>query len=537
VTTYTLFGQGAHATVNSSTGTQFIAGIEFEVTAGGCWLEGYWWRAGGATAAQKFCLYCVTGGTSGGTGSKTGTVVTGSVVTSGTLTANAWNYVPLASPLPLAIGTAYVAATGYTIVAPFANQSNVFNSAGTDPNGITNGPLFAYNDSAGGGPAADNNPWGGWSQAVFATGAGTDPTAHLPTAGSNFGSFGMDVQISDTDPTGTYSGPYRLWPNNIAANVATVLDQPEQYVIGTVFTLSQACTLNNTWFYSPPGSVGLPTKADIWRVSDQANVATMTPSWSGSAGSGWVPAAWSGVTLPAGTYVASVYNANATGTGNGWSAKDATTNYWATGRGKNGITWGPLSAPSLAAAPAAFMPYPGGGAAAPGQNVFQNVSTGPDQFPSLYVTGLAQVYWVDVAVTPVPPDSGSGGVAVVKPSLAAAGAQSFPGSGGVSVPALALSGAGWTTITGSGGVALAKPSLAASAPAVPQQTGSWWGLYNVLREQAEYAQYYRSQPPVACPNDGTPLLGGPPQEAAVLFCPFDGWQWPRDYDPAIHSGM
>lgn len=67
---------------------------------------------------------------------------------------------------------------------------------------------------------------------------------------------------------------------------------------------------------------------------------------------------------------------------------------------------------------------------------------------------------------------------------------------------------------------------------------SWWQLDSVLKEQAEYAQYYRSQPPVACPNDGQPLEPGPPQEPeGSLFCKFDGWTFPRDYDPDIHSGM
>jgi hypothetical protein len=64
-----------------------------------------------------------------------------------------------------------------------------------------------------------------------------------------------------------------------------------------------------------------------------------------------------------------------------------------------------------------------------------------------------------------------------------------------------------------------------------------WDLYATLQLRAQFADYYRSQPPVACPNDGTPLLIGPPQEPAVLFCPFDGWQYPRDYDADIHSGM
>jgi hypothetical protein len=68
--------------------------------------------------------------------------------------------------------------------------------------------------------------------------------------------------------------------------------------------------------------------------------------------------------------------------------------------------------------------------------------------------------------------------------------------------------------------------------------GSWWQLDSILKERAEYADYYRSQPPVACPNDGEPLLPGPAGSADVeLFCKFDGWAFPRDFDPDIHSGM
>lgn len=66
---------------------------------------------------------------------------------------------------------------------------------------------------------------------------------------------------------------------------------------------------------------------------------------------------------------------------------------------------------------------------------------------------------------------------------------------------------------------------------------SWYQLDNVLKEQAEYIEFYRVQPPVACPNDGTPLLPGPVLEPAVLYCRFDGWTYPRDWNPDIHSGM
>lgn len=62
-------------------------------------------------------------------------------------------------------------------------------------------------------------------------------------------------------------------------------------------------------------------------------------------------------------------------------------------------------------------------------------------------------------------------------------------------------------------------------------------LLSTLKEQAAYVDYYRSQPPMACPNDGTPLEQGPPSQPGILFCPFDGWQYPRDWDPESMSGM
>lgn len=64
-----------------------------------------------------------------------------------------------------------------------------------------------------------------------------------------------------------------------------------------------------------------------------------------------------------------------------------------------------------------------------------------------------------------------------------------------------------------------------------------WDLYSTLIQQAEYVNFYRSAIPVACPNDGEPLRLGPPNQPGVHYCPLDGWQYPRDYDPEIHSGM
>lgn len=64
-----------------------------------------------------------------------------------------------------------------------------------------------------------------------------------------------------------------------------------------------------------------------------------------------------------------------------------------------------------------------------------------------------------------------------------------------------------------------------------------WDLYSTLIQQSEYVSYYKSIPPVACPNDGEPLRQGPPHTPGVLYCPFDGWQYPRDYDVESMAGM
>lgn len=64
-----------------------------------------------------------------------------------------------------------------------------------------------------------------------------------------------------------------------------------------------------------------------------------------------------------------------------------------------------------------------------------------------------------------------------------------------------------------------------------------WDLYATLQEQASYQEFYKTATPMACPNDGTPLVQGPPSQPGILFCPFDGWQYPRDYDQDAHSGM
>lgn len=69
-------------------------------------------------------------------------------------------------------------------------------------------------------------------------------------------------------------------------------------------------------------------------------------------------------------------------------------------------------------------------------------------------------------------------------------------------------------------------SAMASSGAAVVTTGNWWGIYDIALEAAALRRDEASRPPAACPNDGEPLRQGP---GGKLFCPFDGWQYPRDW--------
>lgn len=57
---------------------------------------------------------------------------------------------------------------------------------------------------------------------------------------------------------------------------------------------------------------------------------------------------------------------------------------------------------------------------------------------------------------------------------------------------------------------------------------SWWQLYDTIRAAGQLRREELQRPPQACPNDGTPLIPAPQSPDGSLFCPFDGWQYPRD---------
>ena len=388
----------------------YQAGISFGVTTGNLWLEGYylWVPTGGdlnAGGTQKFALWIPYSNVAG-------TLVSAGTTTAGVFTANQWNYVPLATPIQLSIGTQYLAATGWTSVNGFPDTANQFGTGDPYVSGITSGPLFAYSDGSNGGTGTPT-PW--LPQGVFGDQAGqVDPTLYMPAQSSNSSNFWVDVSVSTVAPGG-YPGSYRLYPNKSDTNLNTTLDSAVNYIIATEFELSQSCTLNKIWYYSPSGTAQLATSADIWSIlganSGSIVAGTNSPTWSGAAGSGWVSTSFAGVTLAAGSYKVSVFN-NA-GSPDQWSAKDAGTNYWGTGAGANGITWGPLSAPGLSTASLAYIfngsnpgstpPYTTGSTER-GQCTFQQ--TGTNVYPPLYVDGLAQNYWLDVEVTPAPPAAG-----------------------------------------------------------------------------------------------------------------------------------
>ena len=367
--TYRLFSSTNGPSSPVSYTGPFVAGVAFAVTTGGIWLDGYWWwvcPSGQSTSAQEFALWAAYA-------TQTGALVPAATVpSSGPLTAGQWNYVPLAKPVLLASGVTYIAATGFS--NNFPDTNNQFGSGEPYAAGITSGPLRAYSDQSGSLPA----PYS-LSQALFSV-AGTDPTVHMPVEGSNGDNFWMDLLVDTHAPTGA---SYRLWPS-YPVLPGTADSDKSGYTLATEFQLSAPCTLDNIWFYSGPGAAALPTRCGIWDVTSQTVVSgtdNTSPTWSGAAGSGWVSCAYSGVTLPAGDYkVAAFY-------GGGAEWYQATVNYWATGGpGANGITAGPLTAPSLSAA------------TSPGQSTY---NAGSWAYPNTYASsGNGENNWVDIEVTP-----------------------------------------------------------------------------------------------------------------------------------------
>jgi hypothetical protein len=386
--TYRLFPSAEGPSSPVSYTGDFLSGVSFFVTSN-CWFQGYWWwvcPTGQSTAPQKFALWQLYGGGEGN-------VLPGSVVTSAELTAGQWNYVPLPTPIQLSIGNVtglgaaiYVAATGFNDSFPITN--NQFGAGDPYASGLPNGPLFAYSDQGASAPCAIV-----MNQGAFGT-AGTDPSVYLPDQGSESANFWIDLQISDVAPGG-YTGSYRLWPNypTVFPTQATI-DTGAQ-TLGTQFALSETCTLNNVWFYSPPFAGALPDSTQIWDTATQALVpgTDLAASWSGAVASGWVANSYAsaGIVLPPGNYIATVYY------GGGSVFYMESRGYFGsfvgnTGPATSGMTNGPLSSPANASAvnpPGGNSCYYQGGTAPTYPNDWDHDDGGENR-------------WVDPEVTPQP---------------------------------------------------------------------------------------------------------------------------------------
>jgi hypothetical protein len=344
-----------------------LAGVLFEVTAEDCWLEGYWWwvcASGQSTAAQKFALWQVYG-------PGAGAIVATATADSGSLLPGQWNYVPLTTPVPLTSGATYVACTGFSNSFPITTGQ--FGPGQPYAAGIVSGPLSAFSDQTGSLPAPFD-----MNQGLFGI-AGSDPTVNMPVEGWESSNFWVDLQVSTSAPAGA---TYRLWPSYPAPPGSAASDTLG-YTLATEFQLSEPCTLDNIWFYSPPGATALPSQCGIWNVATNAIVAgtdNASPAWSGAAGSGWVGCPYADLVLPGGDYKAAVFY----GGGSIWF--QATSGYWTSGAGGDGIADGPITAPGSSAA------------TAPGQSTYNQ---GAWAYPLSYATsGDGENFWVDIEVTP-----------------------------------------------------------------------------------------------------------------------------------------
>lgn len=381
----------------------FAAGVAFEVTTGGMWFEGYWWwvcGSGQPAGPQTFALWQAYG-------NGRAKIISAATVTSAALVPGQWNYIPIGQPIMLSIGgganfgrsdgggpAVYIACTGFT--GGFPDGSGQFGAGGAYAAGITDGPLTAFSDQGGAAAA----PWS-IGQGLFSTSG--DVTAAPPFGVSGSGNFWMDVQVSDTAPAG-YSGSYRIWPNYpfLPADISN--DTGEQ-TTGTEFWLSEDCTLDNIWFWSPPGVASLPSRCGVFDVSTREVVAgsdDTAPAWVNSAGvaaspgDGWVSCSYAGksLTLPAGKYKAAVY----TGGGALFYAEDIY--YFSSGPGAAGIVNGPITVPNDASSSSLIE----GEGTAPGSTVTGNSSyqDGPWSYPDTFDgKDIGETRWIDIEVTPV----------------------------------------------------------------------------------------------------------------------------------------
>ena len=326
------------ATVTSTSGA-WLLGTQFTVTGQMAWLNGYyfWVASNGDTGPQKFALWNVYG-------SGTEVLISGSTVTSGTLTASSFNYVPLATPIQLAPGFQYVACTGWTATNGIPVTSSQFDNGQPYAAGIVNGILTGWSATTGTNGYPTPSRLAG--QCVFSNVLGADPGAAMPNNGSGSDNLWVDVQISDTAPGG-YAGSYRVCPEHVGFR--ELLERHGEQLhprhgvhpVAGVHGQQRVVLQPGRGDATPHRDRRLPGVRDI--PGGQSN---SSPSWSGAAGSGWMSAPLSGSLNASTKYKVVVLNG--AGSPAIWNA--AIANYWSTGFGASGLTAGPISVYSNATA-------------------------------------------------------------------------------------------------------------------------------------------------------------------------------------------
>jgi hypothetical protein len=59
-------------------------------------------------------------------------------------------------------------------------------------------------------------------------------------------------------------------------------------------------------------------------------------------------------------------------------------------------------------------------------------------------------------------------------------------------------------------------------------SSDWQDLLAISDEIRETRREAAEDEPLACPNDGTPLVEVDTRAGRKLHCKFDGWMWPDD---------
>ena len=432
--TYRLLANQTGPTTATPTGSSgLVTGLIFEVTTGGCWLDGYWWWVcpeGQSTAAQTFTLWLLFPGANN---EPDGELVPGTSVTSGELVAGQWNFVPLPQAVPLSIATTYMLETGSVGGVPVT--PNLWGSGEPWAAGKTSGPLFAPPAGPDGmnqcPEAVGSNP-----AKIMAVYNGYPPNAYR----------WLDPQVTTEAPP---SSSYRLWPGMplVGATPKTSPDTQEQSA-GTEFWLSVDCTLDKIWFWSPvanlaaplPAATMLPGSCAIFAITPgstpQGTMVQGTqqgvtgpnpapdqmPDWRkpdgtpAAPGDGWVYCAYEGVTLPPGKYKTAAYcYGGGTVDSNDYLFFSEQRFYFGPdgtqpAAAPDGISNGPMYSPNVANASPAYskgnvVGVPPG-TVVPGNSTYQlnnSTNTGTFLYPDTFDNSdNGENRWVDVEVTPVP---------------------------------------------------------------------------------------------------------------------------------------